>query len=317
MRNIGYEEKEWMKELLGTNVRFDEPMSRHSSFRAGGPAAVFARPKTPESLLELIRWAWEKGIRFRIIGDGTNLLVKDSGFPGILIVLSRCFKTISIVEECGETVKVKAMAGARLKALCRFAVKNRLEGMKFAVGIPGTVGGAVMMNAGTAYGSLADVIDSVSFFHPNKGVVTLSKKELAFSYRKLEPNLNPIGNGTSPIVLEGIFILNKSPKTVEELGAEVRDVLEKRWAGQPLDLPSAGCFFKNPPGGKPAGQLIDSAGLKGKQVGGARVSDRHANFIVNCGQASGADILSLAEMVRQTVWESFGVILEPEVQILG
>jgi len=308
--------QKWLEDRFKNDVRFDEPMSRHTSLKVGGPADAFVTPATREDLQRLIQWSAEAGLPFLVIGDGTNLLVKDAGIAGLVIVLTKCLNHISTTGSRTGGVLVRAMAGARLHRLCAFAISANLKGMNFALGIPGTVGGAIMMNAGTAHGWIRDVLEEITLLTPSGETQTVSKGQLDFSYRKLSlksstANLAP----GVPTIMDGQFFLY--PSDGQQLQQEAEEILRKRRESQPTHLPSAGCFFKNPVSGKPAGELIDLAGLKGKKIGGALISSEHANFIINSGGASAGDVLALMETARTAVLKMFNIELEPEVRIVG
>jgi UDP-N-acetylmuramate dehydrogenase len=303
----------WLRQRLGGAVRFDEPMSRHTWLRVGGPAEAWAAPERVEDLTALVRRAGEAAVPLRVVGDGTNLLVSDDGVEGVVVVLRRCLHRIAATGESGGAVRVTAMAGARLQALCRFAVERGLEGMRFAVGIPGTVGGAVVMNAGTGTGSMGDVMEAVTVLHRDGTPRVVERRRLRCSYRRFSVAGAPPGE--DPLVLGADVLLHRGDP--ERIRRETTALLELRRRKQPLAEASAGCFFKNPVEGPPAGALIDEAGLKGLRVGGAEVSAVHGNFIVNRGGATAADILKLAGIVRSAVRERFGVSLEEEVQVIG
>ena len=310
------ESKQWLKRTLGENVIFDEPMARHTSFRVGGPAEAYIAPVNTKCLTDIIRWAVEKKIPYMVVGDGTNLLVKDSGIQGFVIVFRKCLEKISKTGADHHGSMVTAMAGAKMQALCWFAINNGLEGMNFALGIPGTVGGGIMMNAGTALGSVEEVIDSVKILLPTGQIREIGINHLRFGYRDLKwEDINGRMPQGQHIILEGCFRLGPSdPLTLKK---EAETILKRRKEWQPTRYPSAGCFFKNPPHGRTAGELIDQAGLKKKRVGDAAVSEKHANFIVNTGNATAADILSLMEHIQETVFKCFNIELEPEVKIVG
>jgi len=251
-----------------------------------------------------------------VIGDGSNLLVKDNGIPGIVILLTKCLNKIVFSGKEKEPVLVTAMAGVRTQALCRFAIEEGLSGMNFALGIPGTVGGAIMMNAGTLYGSVSDILDSVNIMTSSGTMLKITKDEMAFSYRKLSWNKNLTGQSEGePIIIDGCFRLSLSDPAL--LKKEAGRILKKRRENQPAEKPSAGCFFKNPPAGKTAGQLIDMSGLKGTRIGGAEISVKHANYIINTGKASASDILELMQLIQKKVFDRFNINLEPEVKIVG
>jgi UDP-N-acetylmuramate dehydrogenase len=306
--------RSWMTGLLGDRVRFDEPMARHTWFQVGGPADAYAAPGSTADLVELVRRAAAEGIPYRVVGDGTNLLVTDAGMEGVVISLRSCLREVAVTDRSGETVWVTAMAGARLQRLCRFAAEHGLEGMNFAVGIPGTVGGALSMNAGTSTGCMADVVDTVTVLFSSGNTAVLERERLRFAYRSFSlPEPRP--GSAAAVVLGGGFRLRRGDQ--DRIQKEVISLLERRRATQPLSEPSGGCFFKNPTSGPSAGELIDRAGLKGSRVGDAMVSAVHANFIVNGGSATAADILHLRDRIREVVLQRFGVALEEEVQIIG
>jgi UDP-N-acetylmuramate dehydrogenase len=255
-----------------------------------------------------------------VLGDGTNLLVRDGGIRGVVINLRGEFRRIRrCAFPAGDPgVCVSAMAGTRLAALCRWSARQGLRGMGFAAGIPGTVGGAIAMNAGTAAGSMQAVIEAVRVLLSPGGrgevqSATVPIQNLDFGYRRLTWHLDP--QVDPPLILGGRFRL--TPGNPDQISAAARRAKERRRCTQPLGTPSAGCFFKNPPGRPTAGALVERAGLKGHRVGGAQVSEKHANFIVNRGGASADDLIRLMEQVQRTVAERFGVKLEPEVKIVG
>lgn len=311
------EAKKWLQTRFRENVKFDEPMSRHTSLRVGGPAEAFITPLTLEDLRAIICWARQREVPCLAVGDGTNLLVKDGGIAGIIIVLSKGLNRISITDRKVDHVIVTAMAGARLHKLCTFAITHSLKGMNFALGIPGTVGGGIMMNAGTSHGWMQNVLEAITILDPEKdSLKIIEKHQLNFSYRKLsfrgacqEQFIR------QPVIVDGSFCLRPFDKKKLEEDAET--ILASRRLSQPTNLPSAGCFFKNPGAAKTAGELIELAGLKGKKMGGAEISDKHANFIVNSGGASATDILRLMDAARNAVLKMFQIDLEPEVKIVG
>lgn len=313
---IEYGSKRWLLNLFGGDVRFDEPMSNHTSLRVGGPAEAFVIPKNVQDLEALILWLWEKQLPYLIIGDGTNLLVKDGGIDGVVIILTNCSKTIVQADMENNGVIITAMAGVRLQTLCSYAVDHGLEGMNFAVGIPGTVGGGIMMNAGTSYGSMESVVESIKILQPTGQTQRIKREKLNFSYRKLSWNegRTDIFKGQS-VVLDGCFRFR--PSDPKKLKKEARAILKTRREKHPIGIPSAGCFYKNPESGKTAGELIELAGLKGKSIGGAEISQKHANFIINRHKASASDFLALMELVEKTVSKMFNVDLKREVKIVG
>lgn len=303
--------KENIKKIC-KNVLFDEPMKKHTSYRTGGSASIFVKPETIDEFSELIKYLNSDKITFLVMGGGSNLLVKDSGYSGV-IISTKDLKEIKILKSDGTKFGIKAQAGAGTQALCRFAIENSLSGMNFATGIPGTIGGATFMNAGTAIGSISDIIDSVGFISPKGEYLTFKKEELKFFYRKL--SLSHLNETFGDLIISDIsFTLKKGDK--ENLKNEYKDLLKRRKESQPIEYPSCGSFFKNP-AENPAGLLIDRCGLKGLKVGGAMVSEKHGNFLVNFENATTEDILELAQKVKVKVFSEFGITLEEEVQIVG
>lgn len=308
--------------LLGNQVKFDEPMARHTSFRIGGPADAFALPDTVLQLQSLIRFARQNELPLMVIGAGTNLLVCDSGIRGIIVVLSRLGTQISTDEQDRAKILVSAPAGARLKTLCRLAIHRGLAGINFALGIPGSVGGAVMMNAGTGHNSIDQIIENITLLSSNQEIKVLKKKHLEFTYRRFcwrrscwEKTLAGKIAKEPPVILAACFGLSKS--TQAKIKKDAIRVMGQRVKNQPKTGYSAGCFFKNPPGKDGAGRLIDLAGLKGFQCGGAKISNQHANFIINTGNATFDDVLKLKDIIMETVLTNFNIQLETEVKILG
>jgi UDP-N-acetylmuramate dehydrogenase len=312
---LGTEEKNWLTEQFGRYVRFDEPMTRHTYLKVGGPAEAFVTPPDMAGLEQLMSWCRSGRQPWMVIGSGSNLLVKDGGIGGIVISLGRCLKDIRTTEG-GSDIRLTAQTGVKLPSLCRYCIERGFAGLNFALGIPATVGGAIVMNAGTALGSMADVLVSIDCLQPDGRRVRFDRRELDFSYRCLSwKGSGPNDEGVIPLIVDGSFSLK--PGDAKMLADEAEDILKLRAAKQPIDQPSAGCFFKNPTPDRSAGELIEKAGLKGRQIGKARVSTRHANFIVNTGGATARDILSLMELVQKRVAEKFEVELVPEVKIVG
>jgi len=308
--------KKWLLDLFGANVKFSEPMAKHTSLRVGGPAKVFVTPDTLNALGELICWSMKKYFPCFIIGGGTNLLVADKGLEAIVINLTKCLKKIEISDKSKDVFFVTAMAGVKMQSLCSFAIERGLEGMNFALGIPGTVGGGIMMNAGTAEGTIENVLVRLNILLLDGRTVTLDRSNFDFDCRKLslKSKKNDYYNN-HPIIISGCFRLHRGdPNKIKE---KAKAILLRRKKSQPTSLPSAGCFFKNPDSGKSAGELIELTGLKGMAVGGARISAKHANFIINEHRASAADILALSKLVQERVFNKFNVSLQPEVIIVG
>jgi UDP-N-acetylmuramate dehydrogenase len=279
-------------------------MWRHTSFHIGGPADVLVVPADTEDLIVLLQAIAEVQVPFYVIGAGTNLLVADEGVRGVVIKLAGALDDVSR----DDRNVVASGAGVHLPVLCRKLAAWGLAGLEFASGIPGTVGGAVAMNA-AAYGrSMCQVVRTVTALTYEGKRMRIERDDLAAGVKTTKLLQEPL------ILVEADFLLNEDdPRAILR---RMEEYLEERSRKQPLSLPSAGCVFKNPSGGG-AGRLIDAAGLKGTRVGGAEVSTLHANFIVNTGSATARDVLSLMEMVRQAVYDKFAVVLEPEIRVLG
>lgn len=283
----------------------EEPMSRHTSFRVGGPARRMAFPKSGEQLVLLLSFAGECGAKPLVIGKGTNLLAPDEGLDRLVIDTSA---GLNRIESGGSPDTIVAEAGAPLARLADFACKQGLTGLEFAHGIPGTVGGAVCMNAGAYGGEMKQVVQGVSVLFPEEGVKFLSNEEMDFGYRR-----SLLSDHPDAVVLSAVFRLTPGdPAAIRE---SMRDLMARRKASQPLEWPSAGSTFKRP-AGYFAGTLIDQCGLKGLTVGGAQVSGKHAGFIINRGGATAADVTALIAQVQERVFEQTGVRLEPEVRIV-
>jgi UDP-N-acetylmuramate dehydrogenase len=306
----------WLRHRFGQNVKFDEPMSRHTYFRIGGPADALVIPQQRQDLVDLITWAGQMRQPYMVIGDGTNLLVRDAGIRGLVIVLTQCLDKISHLNSDDQRAAVCALAGTRLQALCKFAIESGLEGMNFATGIPGTVGGGIRMNAGTAAGSMEDVLESMVVLKPDGESVPIRRGQLTFGYRCLGlKKVVPPVDLEKTVILEGHFKLR--PADTRHLKKEAHELRKLRRKTQPSNHASAGCIFKNPASGKTAGELIELAGLKGKRIGGAEISVKHANFIINTHNATAADVLALMEIVQAVVSQTFNIELKPEVKIVG
>lgn len=283
-------------------VKIREPMKRHTSFRAGGPADWYVAPENADELTAVCRACQKAGSRFYVIGNGSNLLVSDEGFCGVIISTEKFGK----LEVTGK--KLKAGAGVLLSKAASAALKAGLSGLEFAAGIPGSIGGAVVMNAG-AYGSeMKDVLKSVTVLDPDGNVLTLDTKELELGYR------TSIVPKKGYVVLEALFSLEF--ENTEIIRQKMEELAGKRKEKQPLEYPSAGSTFKRPEGYF-AGRLIEDAGLKGFCLGGAAVSEKHAGFVINKDNATASDIYRLCEEVKRRVKEYSGVTLEMEVKLLG
>ena len=280
----------------------DFPLAKLTSFRIGGPAALAAFPKTEEELSRLLKLCAEQGVEPVILGAGTNVLAPDAGLDKLVIVLKDALEGMEQV--CDTCIRV--MAGVTMSRAAVFAAGLNLGGLEFAHGIPGTIGGGVYMNAGAYGGEIKDVCTRVRIMDMAGEARWITNEEAAFSYRHSAIEDNPW------IVVAAEFQL--TPKPEEEVWARMKELIGKRRASQPLDLPSAGSAFKRPVGGY-AAALIDQTGLKGFQVGGAAVSEKHAGFVVNLGGATAADVQELLRQVSDKVFDRTGIRLEPEVRI--
>lgn len=288
----------------GLELRADEPMSRHTSFRIGGPARLMALPKSEEEAVAAVRCAAQLGVTPFFMGNGSNLLVSDSGYEGFII---KAVGGLDTLERVGET-GIRVGSGVLLSRLAVFARENALTGLEFAHGIPGSVGGAVTMNAGAYGGEMKDVVVAVRALGPDGTVETVSGAALDFSYRH-----SAFSDETRLILSAELALQPGDPAAIQ---AQMDALGQRRRFKQPLDVPSAGSTFKRPEGYY-AAALIDECGLKGVSVGGAQVSIRHAGFVVNQGGATCADVLALVDRVRETVLRETGVRLELEVRTLG
>ena len=283
-------------------LRYNEPMDKHTSFRIGGPAEVMAFPKNTEELAEILKQSALMDTKPAILGAGTNVLAPDAGISGLVICLKDALDGMELLS--GDRIRVAA--GVTMTRAAVFAANHGLSGMEFAHGIPGTVGGGVYMNAGAYGGEICQICESVDVMQPDGSVQTLTCEQMEFSYR--HSRLEDDGG----IVVSAVFALTPDqPDTIKDT---MRQLMTKRSASQPLDLPSAGSAFKRPVGGY-AAALIDQNGLKGFQVGGAGVSTKHAGFVVNLGGATAEDVKSVLKQVSDKVFDATGIRLEPEVRI--
>ena len=281
-------------------VKFEEPLSEWTSLRIGGPAEAFVVPEDRRDLAQLLVNIETCHIPWCVLG-GTNLLIQDRGIRGVVISLS---KMSGIQDETED--RIFAEAGVRMPVLLQYAIKRSLSGLEWAAGIPGTVGGGVVMNAGTHLGEMKDALDAVQLVNPLGKTVTLHRDELSFHYRHTD-----LPNG---IVVGAWFQLKKLPQ--KEIEAATKNYLQYRKNTQPLTRPNAGSIFKNPPG-QSAGKLIEEAGLKGTRIGDAQISQKHGNFIVNIGAARATDVVLLIKKIQQDVFKRNGIQLELELKILG
>lgn len=295
--------QKFCRELGEEQVLFEEPMKRHTTFRIGGPAEVFVMPKTIEQVKTAVRICREEDLDWFVLGNGSNLLVSDQGYRGVIIQMDRNIGQVTV-----EGTEIHAAAGALLSSIASAARKASLTGFEFAGGIPGTLGGAVVMNAGAYGGELKDVLKEVTVMDRDGEIRIIPADELEMGYR------------TSIIKTAGYLVLSAVVSLEEGDGEAIlnrtRELNEKRSEKQPLEYPSAGSTFKRPEGYF-AGKLIMDSGLRGYTVGGAMVSEKHCGFVINKGGATASDVCELMNHVTEVVREKFGVTLEPEVKFLG
>ncbi len=280
-----------------------EPMTRHTSFRIGGPADLLAQPGDEGELRALLRCAKKAGVPVTVIGNGSNLLVRDKGIRGLVIKIG---SMLNEMKAAG--TRLTFGSGVPLALAAKKAAEEGLSGLEFAVGIPGSIGGAVYMNAGAYGGEMADVVESVRAIDREGNVLTLPAGEMGFAYRKTLLQ-------EKELIITSITVALKEGDR-SEIAAKMADLSGRRITKQPLDLPSAGSTFKRPEGHY-AGTLIEETGLKGYRVGGAKISEKHAGFVVNTGDATAEDVLKLIGDVQEKVYAKHGVRLYPEVLIIG
>lgn len=306
-----------LSECLDGYAVLGEPMARHTTYHIGGPAALYVACHTLSDLSTTLETLAQEGVEWTICGKGSNLLVSDEGYGGAVVTLGGQFSQQDFgpqgsedgaeEQEPGQEVIVTAGAGCVLSRLVQTAHRRALSGFEFAVGIPGTLGGAIKMNAGNRDEWISTIVDTVTTYTPGKGLRLVRRDDMAWGYRR---------SGFSPdeVIVEATLRL----KTADAMWmrARMEAARKRRQRSQPLDMPSCGSVFRNPEGGS-AGQLIESCGLKGLENGGARISDKHANFIVNTGNATALDVLGLVHIARNRVREVHAVELRPEVRFLG
>ncbi len=304
MRGFGEAVYEYIRaNVPEEDILTEEPMSRHTTFRIGGEAACFIRISSEEQLRKLIPYFENVGVEYFVLGKGSNLLVGDKGYPGVILQISDACQQIEAEEN-----RLQVQAGAALSKVELFAMERGLEGLVFAAGIPGTVGGGVVMNAGAYGGEMKQVVESVRVLSSEGEILTLDNDTMEFGYR------TSIIRNRNFTVLSVTFRLREGNR--EEIRARIEDFQKRRMEKQPLNYPSAGSTFKRPEGYF-AGKLIMDAGLRGFQIGDARVSDKHCGFVVNVGKATARDVTDVIEEVQEKVRERFGVSLEREVIYLG
>ena len=288
-------------------VMRDEPMSNHTSFQIGGPAAAFVPVYTEDELSTVLKICTENDAEHMLVGNGSNFLVSDEGYPGLMICLAGEFEELHQSDE--DPTLVRVGAAKRLSATSTFLTRKGLAGFEFASGIPGSIGGAVFMNAGAYGGEMKDIVESVRLMKPDgSGIFEVKGGDMDFSYR------HSMVEDTGYIVLSADLRL--TPDDPDAIAVRVAELQTKRNSKQPVNFPSAGSTFKRPKVGY-AAALIDEAGLKGYRVGGAMVSEKHAGFVINAGGATCEDVLAVMRHVRKTVYENSGIMLEPEVRLIN
>ena len=295
--------REEIQEIVKGEVKFDEPMSRHTSFNIGGPADCFITPQDIEDLKNIILFSRKRRLLLKVMGQGTNLLVRDKGVREIVIKLGKGFEDIKFSGD-----HLLAGAAVRLSTLIKLAASKGLGGLEFAVGIPGSLGGAIATNAGTEAFSISQKLMSVRTITGEGKIKDLKASDLNFSYRQCHLQENSI-------ILDARLKLERIRE--DEILRRMNTFLEKRESTQPLGTANAGCIFKNPDPKTPAAKLIEGAGLKGKRIGGASVSKIHANFILNLGKAKVEDVFTLVKAIKEEVKRKTGIDLEPEIEMWG
>lgn len=285
------------------DIKIDEPMKKHISFRVGGPADILVKPRTEDQIKNVINLLKKEEVPYLVIGNGSNLLVKDGGIRGVVVEISDNFNKFEIDGNI-----VNAQSGVLLAVLGKAILGAELKGFEFAAGIPGTLGGALTMNAGAYGGEMKDIVKSVKVMDEEGNIKELTNEQMEFGYRK------------STVIKNNYIVLSAKIKledgNYDEIKELMADLAQRRVKNQPLNLPSAGSTFKRPEGHF-AGKLIDDAGLRGLTLRGAQVSEKHCGFVVNMGEAKAKDLLDLMYIVKSTVYNKFGINLEEEVKILG
>jgi UDP-N-acetylmuramate dehydrogenase len=292
--------------LMRGSILFDEPASRHASLALGGTIDALAFPQDEEEIRQVVGFLVREHVPYLPVGNWTNLIVRDGGYRGVLISLSR-LRSLTVREAEDRAVVIEASAGCPLSELVALAVREGAEGLEFAAGIPGSVGGGLRMNAGAYGGQMADVVESARILDGCGTIQTLAREMLHFSYRNLDLP-------AETIIIGAAVHLRRGPG--ERIEARIREIIAARREKHPLNFPNAGSIFRNPKE-VPAGKLIEEAGLKGTRIGGAEVSEKHGNFIVNRGGATAEEILGLIALVQRRVLEKSGHRLETEVKIIG
>jgi UDP-N-acetylmuramate dehydrogenase len=293
--------KKQLQTKLGSRLIFDEPLKNHTSFKIGGPAKYFYVAEDQDDLIKVLKAASDFKVKTFLLGDGSNILVSDRGFDGLVIKIG--FSEFEIYDS---TIRVSA--GMKLAELLNLCIKNKLSGLEFLAGIPASVGGAIWSNAGGVEESIGDYVETVTVLNKNYEAISLSQRECEFSYRQSR------FQKSKEIVLSVELKLKTS--IGEEVKKRIQDFMQRKTQIQPMDFPSAGCVFKNPPGHS-AGELIDRAGLKGKTIGQAQVSEKHANYIINLGGATAEQVIILISLIKQKIRTKYNIQLQEEIKLVG
>ncbi len=289
-------------------ILWREPLAPYTTFKVGGEAEALALPASLQELSGLANYLTKNFIPWFVLGRGSNVLIGDKGVEGVVVLLGDNLSSLELIEEDDAVALVKVQSGCSLARLLGWSIERGLSGLEFSVGIPGSLGGGIVMNCGAWGEAISEVISTVTIMRLDGSFHKLSKGDLPFNYRNW-------GGDEGSVVIEALLCLTKSRKSA--VREKCRKLQKQRRKKQPLGTASSGCFFRNPPGERTAGQLIDEAGLKGLSVGSAQVSEIHANFIVNHGGANSADIIDLAKIVRREVQRKSSINLDPEVKFLG
>jgi UDP-N-acetylmuramate dehydrogenase len=303
---IGAVVRDWLQDRFGPRVRYAEPLSRHTSFRIGGPADAWVEVQSAEEILDLQRLGRTQGVPVSVLGIGTNVLVADRGVRGIVLKLGRALGAFDW-RQAEARWHVRAGAAAPFKKLVVDAAGRGLTGLEFAEGIPGSLGGGLLMNAGAFGGEISHCVTAIQVVDPTHGVRELPREALRFGYRRFDLPADHIVTRIDFALALG------DPEAIRATMASAKGKRDKK---QPLGFPNAGSVFKNPPG-EFAGRLIEAAGLKGRRVGGAMISEQHANFIVNLGDATAADVKALMDEVADCIWQARAIRLVPEIKLIG
>lgn len=293
-----------LEQVPAYEIFSEEPLAKHTSFRIGGPAELMVFPRSVKELSLVLKTAYEMEIRPYILGGGTNVLAPDEGLRGLVIVTKDALIGLRLLDE----THISAMSGMTLAKTAMFAAQDNLSGLEFAHGIPGTVGGAVYMNAGAYGGEMKDIAVKTEYMRLDGTIETYEGAAQEFAYR------SSVFQKKDGVILRTEFAL--TPSNEKDVRSRIKELADRRRAAQPLELPSAGSAFKRPKTGY-AAALIDQAGLKGLRIGGAAVSEKHAGFIVNLGGATATDVLALVKLVQSRVFDHSGVLLEPEIRVWG